>query len=96
MNAMEKENLVKEARMQLKALKKINLWKKLAIAVSAIGVAVAYGGLSGATPHLFPGISGIFLMVIGILAAAVLNLGLRNGRRNVEKIINVIGEGRLS
>lgn len=96
MNAIEKESLVKEAGMQLKALKKINVWKKLAIAVSTLGVAAAYAGLAGTSTSLFLGIPGIFLTVIGILAAAVLNLGLKNGRRNVEKIINVIAEGRLS
>lgn len=92
MNAIEKENLMTEAKMQMTALKKINVWKKLAIIVSTIGVAIAYGSLSTTPSHLFPGILGIFLMVLGFAAAAVLNLGLKNGRRNVEKIISVIDE----
>lgn len=90
MNAIEKENLMMEAKMQMTALKKINVWKKLAIIVSTIGVAIAYGSLSANPSHLFPSILGIFLMVLGFAAAAVLNLGLKNGRRNVEKIISVI------
>ncbi len=90
MNAVEKEHLLTEARMQTAALKKINVWKKLAIVVSTIGVATAYAGLSATPSHLFPGILGICLMVLGFAAAAVLNLGIKNGRRNVEKMIRVI------
>ncbi len=90
MNAVEKEHLLTEARMQTAALKKINVWKKLAIVASTIGVVIAYAGLSATPSHLFPGILGIFLMVLGFAAAAVLNLGIKNGRRNVEKMIRVI------
>lgn len=96
MNAMEKESLIKEAEMQLSALKKINAWKRIALIVSTFGVAAAYAGFSGAPASPFLGILGILLIIAGIFAAAVINLGLKNGRRNVEKIINVIGEGRLS
>ncbi len=95
MNAIEKENLVKEAKMQIKALKKIDIWKKTALALSTLGVTVSYAGLAGTSPRLFLGIPGIFLAVVGIIIAAILNMGLKNGRRNVEKIINAIGESRL-
>lgn len=90
MNALEKDSLIVEAKMQTKALRKINGWKKLAIIVSTIGVAIAYAGFSTDPSRLFLGILGIFLALIGAAAAVIINLGLRNGRRNVEKIINVI------
>lgn len=90
MDVKEKEKLVSEAKMQLAALRRINVWKKLAIFVSAIGVAIAYAGLSGTPSNLFLSILGIFLIVGGFVIAAILNLGLKNGRRNVEKMINVI------
>lgn len=90
MNVQEKDSLVLEAKMQMTALKKINVWKKLAIIVSAIGVAIAYTGLSATPSHLFPGILGIFLTLAGFVVAAIINLGLKNGRRNVEKMINAI------
>lgn len=94
MNAVEKESLMIEAKMQTAALKKINVWKKLAIVASTIGVVIAYACLSATPSHLFPGILGIFLMVLGFAAAAVLNLGLKNGRRNVERMICAIDAGR--
>lgn len=93
MNTAEKENLVAEAKMQMTALRRINMWKKLAFVVSATGVALAYYGLSSTPSHLFPSILGIFLSVMGFAAAAVFNLGLKNGRRNVEKMIRVVDGG---
>ncbi len=94
MNALEKENLMTEVKLQTTALKKINGWKKLAMAASAIGMAVAYAALSDTPSHFVPGILGIFLIIMGFIAAAVCNLGLKNGRRNVEKMICAIEKGR--
>lgn len=94
MNVLEKDSLLTEAKMQIKALRKINEWKRLAIIVSTIGVAVAYAGIAGTPSHLFLGILGIFLTLAGAGAAVVTNLGLKSGKRNVEKIIHVIDEGR--
>ena len=92
MNANEKKRMMKEAEMQLKALKIINKWKLGAIALSTIGVALTYAGMAGNNRHLYLGIPGIILMVTSVIAALLLNLGLRNGRRNVEKILNVVGK----
>ena len=94
MSAAEKDKLVIEAKMQMTALGKINTWKKLAIIVSAIGVVIAYMGLSVTPSHLFMGILGISLTVVGFALTAILNLGLKNGRRNVEKMIDIIDKGR--
>ena len=94
MNAIEKDSLLTEAKMQINALKKINEWKRLAMIISTIGIAIAYAGIAGTPSHLFLGILGIFLTLAGAVAAVVTNLGLKNGRRNVEKMIHVIDEGR--
>lgn len=96
MNAMEKDYLIIEAKMQMKALNKINEWKKLAMIVSTVGVAIAYAGISATPSNLFLGIPGIFLTLAGAAAAVVTNLGLKNGKRNVEKMIQVMDEGRVS
>lgn len=39
--------LSKEAKMQIKALKKISQWKTFIFGISIIGVAITYAGLSG-------------------------------------------------
>lgn len=96
MNAVEKKRLSKEAEMQVKALKKINQWKNIAVAISAIGVAITYAGMASAERNTFLGILGIIVIVVGIVSAIVINLGLKNGRRNVEKILNVLDKGGTS
>lgn len=92
MDAAEKTRLSKEAEMQMEAIRRINTWKNIALTLSAIGVAVTYHGMAGGR-NLFVGILGIILIVLGALCAIVLNLGIKNGRRNVEKIINLLDKG---
>ena len=91
MIAAEKKRLSKEAELQLSALKIINRWKTLALALSAIGVALTYAGLAGTVRNLPLSILGIAAILIGAASAIVLNLGLKNGRRNVEKMLDAIG-----
>lgn len=90
MNADNKKKLMLEAELQLKALKKINIWKLAAIAFSTIGVALTYAAFAGNSRNIFLGILGIILTVVSLMAALLLNHGLRNGRKNVEKILNAI------
>jgi len=89
-NALEKNRLSQEAALQIKALGQIDKWMKIALALSAVGVAFAYTGYTGKIFNLFFGISGIVLILTGTGSAVVFNLGLRNGRRNVEKILNLL------
>ena len=90
MNASEKRRLSAEAEMQVAALSKINHWKNIALILSAVGVAVAYHGMADGIQNLFLGILGIIIIVVSTLIAVVLNLGLKNGRRNVSKILNIL------
>lgn len=90
MNAVERNRLSQEANMQITALKKISRWKTIAIALSTIGVALAYAGFAGGDGRLFFGILGILMAFLGAAGAVVLNLGLKNGRRNVEKMLNLL------
>lgn len=97
MNAVQKRNLSIEAQMQLNALKKLNLWKNIAIAVSTLGVAAVYAGIAGNSRSLFLSVPGVIIIVFGVSAALVLNLGIRNGRKNVEKMLAVLdAKGDLS
>lgn len=93
MDAVEKRNLSKEAQMQMNALKKIGLWRNIAFAVSTLGVAIAYAGLAGMGRNLFLGILGIVLILAGFASAILFNLGIKNGKRNVEKILNLLEQG---
>lgn len=91
---MKKNRLSQEAELQMKALARISRWKTAALFISAVGAAFVYAGFAGIQRNLFLGIPGILLTAAGFGSAAVFNLGLKNGRRNVEKILNVLnGEG---
>ncbi len=97
MNAVRKRELSIEAQMQLHALKKLNIWKNIAIAFSTLGVAAAYAGIAGNSRSLFLSVLGVIIIFAGLSIALILNLGIKNGRRNVEKILDVIdGKGELS
>lgn len=90
MNTVERNRLSQEAGLQIKALDRISRWRTMALTVSAVGVAFTYAGFAGAQRNLFLGIPGILLIFSGVFCAAVFNLGLKNGRRNVEKMLNLL------
>ena len=96
MNVIDKRKLSKEADMQIKALKKINRSKIIALAVSTLGVAAAYAGFGGIIQSLFLGVLGVIITVAAAAAALIFNLGLKNGRRNVEKMLNILEKGSIS
>lgn len=91
MNVSEKRMLAEEAKMQMTALKKIGRWKNIAVAVSAAGVAAVYAGFAGDERNLVLGIIGAAVITVSIGIALVLNLGIRNGKRNVKKMLNLLG-----
>lgn len=95
MNVDEKKVLSREAQMQLQAIKRIGVWRKICMILSTLGLAAAYAGFAGTQNHLFLGIFGILVMLLSICAASVLNIGIKNGKRNVEKMLNVLEEGML-
>lgn len=93
MDAEKRAFLSQEAEMQKQALRKIAMWKNIAIAISTFGIAMLYAGAAGADKNLFLCIPGIIIMAAGLICGLILNLGLKNGRRNVEKIMYAL-EGR--
>ena len=90
MNADERKYLSQEVEMQTQALRKIALWKNCAIAVSTIGMALLYAGIAGAVNRSLFCILGIIIMAVGLFCGLIINLGLKNGRRNVEKMLVVL------
>ncbi|MDO4473520.1 MAG: hypothetical protein Q4B75_02525 [Eubacteriales bacterium] len=94
MQNMEKKKITLESEQQLKAIKTIGRWRTYAIALSAVGVALAYYGFQDGVNHLSIGIPGILLIAAGFAGATILNLGIKNGKRNVEKMLRLLEEDR--
>ena len=90
MTGEKKKFLTKEADAQLRAIRTIGHWKNIALGLSAVGAAVTYLGFVNQTQSLLMRITGIILLILGFLGAAVLNLGIKNGKNNVNKILQVI------
>ena len=90
MTVEKKKFLTQEAYAQLKAIRAIGHWKNMALGLSAVGAAVTYLGFVNQTQSLLMKITGIILLILGFLGAAVLNLGIKNGKNNVNKILQVI------
>lgn len=93
MNDSEKRMLAEEAKMQTTALKNIGRWKNIAVAFSAVGMAAVYAGFAGDERNLFLGIIGAVVITVSIGIALVLNLGIRNGKRNVKKMLDLLSKG---
>lgn len=90
MTGEKKKFLIKEADAQLRAIRTIGHWKNMVLGLSAVGAAVTYLGFVNQTQSLLMKITGIILLLLGFLGAAVLNLGIKNGKNNVNKILQVI------
>lgn len=89
MEQSKKKELLREAELQLNALRTIRRWLAIAIGLSTMGGAVAYWGFAGAVQHAVAGSLGILLAVVSLLCALVINYGMRNGQRNVKKILEL-------
>lgn len=78
--------LLKEAELQTKAIMRLDVYKRIAYSLVALGVVLIgvgfFGGL-GTTA----GIVGIVLAVIGIPCSVILYIGTKHGRQNVENMI---------
>lgn len=86
-NIFTPEQLLEEARQQQAALERLGGWQRNAMLASSCGAALAWWGLSGGGSRMLFGIAGVLLALTGILCAAVVGLGIRNGRRNVEQLL---------
>ena len=92
MNRQEKAMHLQEARLQEKALKRLARWRTYSLAISAVGVAVSYYSFTATQKPFgyFTGAIGILMILAGVLASWCINIAIRNGRRNVEKILNLL------
>lgn len=94
----EDNPLVVEARMQLKALGTLSVYRRIAYSGIAIGVWLIYlsiyGSLASENTSSIALIVGIVLLVISTPFAGILYVGINHGKKNVEKIIKVLEQER--
>ena len=93
MTKAEKEAWLKEAKMQMQAIATLEKYNMASLATAGVGAALSYFAVTAAYRNpLFISCS-LILAIFGAVSSMVLNLGIRNGKRNVEKILNAV-EGK--
>jgi|GEM_PF-6708728 len=77
-----------EAQKQKEALKTIGMWRKFLFLFTISLIAFAVFGLRSGGVLFIGGIVAAILGVLCFLLTCVVDLSIRNGHRNVEKILN--------
>lgn len=86
MGDMDRERLIREARMQTRALQRIGVWKRAALSVAVVGILLIYTGMTQEV-NILRGVFGGIITVSGGAAALLIHIGYRNGKKNVERIL---------
>lgn len=83
------QDIIREAKMQTDAIARLDVWKRLAYSLVAIGFVL---GLWGANVANTIGIAaGVLCLVAGIPASVVLTVGVSRGRNNVKHMLEAAG-----
>ena len=77
-----------EARRQKEALTTIGTWRRVLFLITSVFVVLAAFGLQGSGVVFGLGIAAMVAAVISGLAMFIVNLSIRNGHRNVERILD--------
>ena len=86
MNKEQKEAWLKEAEMQMKAIRTLEKYNMAALAVAGLGAAFCYFNFRAADRNLLLIICSVVLAALGALSSMVLSVGIRNGKANVARI----------
>lgn len=88
MSDVRKECLLAEARMQMKALHRLGVWKRAALSLVVIGVILMYTGIGGeGNGNILREVFGFIFAVSAGGAALLIHIGQKHGKRNVEHIL---------
>lgn len=87
MDAKLKKAYIAEVKYQSKMLNRLKKWLNNLIIFSSISLVLV---LFGSSIHPLLQVFGIILMIASVLGCILVGLGYKNGRQNVNKIINSI------
>ena len=92
MTTQTKTQQLKEIEFQTKMLNNLKKWIRNLIIISSIGIVLAYWGLAvqSKMPFTILGVVGIIITVVSVILCVVIGLGMKRGKENVDKIIQVI------
>mgnify|MGYP004485004401 FL=1 len=92
MTTQTKTQQLKEIEFQTKMLNNLKKWIRNLIIISSIGIVLAYWGLAvqSKMPFTILGVVGIIITVVSVILCVVIGLGMKRGKENVDKIIQLI------
>ena len=92
MTTQTKTQLLKEIEFQTKMLNNLKKWIRNLIIISSIGIVLAYWGLAvqSKMPFTILGVVGIIITVVSVILCVVIGLGMKRGKENVDKIIQLV------
>ena len=85
----EQNMLIKEAQMQMDALRRLGNWQRGCLSIAVIGVILAVNGFYMNAGTL-RGVFGIILAVLFSAMAIVIWTGRKNGKENVKRILEAV------
>ena len=85
MQSEMKQAYVGEIKYQTKMLNNLKVWLRNMIMLSSISLILI---LFGDEMYSFLSTVGIILMVLSVIACLILSLGIKNGKYNINKLIN--------
>ena len=83
--------LIREAQMQMDALRRLGNWQRGCLSAGVIGVFLVVNGFYMNVGTL-RGVFGIILAVLSFASAVVIWIGRQNGKMNVKKILEAAGQ----
>jgi len=87
MQSEMKQAYVGEIKYQTKMLNNLKVWLRNMIMLSSISLILI---LFEDEMYSFLSTVGIILMVLSVIACLILSLGIKNGKDNINKLINYI------
>ena len=84
---LTKAQAIEEAKMQKKALATMGTWRLTLFVITTCFAVLAFFGIQTGAGWFVPGVIAAVLAGISLLLAFIVNLSIRNGHRNVEKIL---------
>ena len=92
MTTQTKTQQLKEIEFQTKMLNNLKKWIRNLIIISSIGIVLACWGLAvqSKMPFTILGVVGIIITVVSVILCVVIGLGMKRGKENVDKIIQLV------
>ena len=85
---LTREQLLDEAQKQKQALATLGTWRKSLFVLTSVLLVCAFCGLRGSGAAFALGVAAMILAVVCFLFLLVVNLSIRNGHRNVERMLD--------